>query len=216
MTKHEPTDVVYLSRRDERANAITHAIGFVASLLAGVALWFHPASPSFGQSVAASVFVVAMAGVYFCSTMSHVVYEPRRRHRWRAWDQGVIYTMIAGTYTPFIYSFSPEGWRVTILLLVWLAAAFGFSSKVLVRYRVSGISTVTYILLGWLPAIPLASRTPWECLAWMVAGGLAYTLGIIFLTRDKHVTYFHAMWHLMVMAGSAFHFIAVYRIPYLS
>ena len=215
MTHHAHTDVVYLSLRDERANTITHSLGLLLSLIAIAALWLHPAIETWPFRLAASVFGVAMAAVYFCSTMSHAVYEPHKRNRWRAWDQGMIYAMIAGTYTPFIYLYSPQGWTAIILTTVWISAFVGFASKVLVRHRINGISTVTYILLGWLPAIPLVTTTPWEALMWMVAGGLAYTAGIGFLMRDSRVTYFHAMWHLMVMVGSAFHFVAVYRLPYL-
>ncbi len=153
-----------------------------------------------------------MAAVYLCSTMSHAVYDPVRRHRWRAWDQGMIYALISGTYTPFIWQNSPAGWRVPMLAAVWIAAALGFYSKVLASHRINGISTVTYIMLGWLPAIPLVSRTPTECLAWMVAGGIAYTAGTVFLQLDARVKYFHALWHLMVIAGSTCHFVAIYRL----
>lgn len=209
-------DVVYLSRADERANTITHAAGFVLSLLTLPALLTHPDSPSPALMICCSVFSVAMACVYFCSTMSHAVYEPRRRHRWRAWDQGMIYAMISGTYTPFIWAGSPEGFRVPLLAAVWTAAVVGFYSKVLAAHRINGISTVTYILLGWLPAIPLFQRTPNECLLWMLAGGIAYTAGIGFLHRDARYKYFHALWHVMVIIGSGCHFVAIYRLIALS
>jgi hemolysin III len=179
-----------------------------------VALLRHPAGLTPGVAAAAATYAMAMFGVYFCSTMSHAVYEPRRRNRWRAWDQGVIYCLIAGTYTPFIYCCSPAGWATPLLGVVWLAAASGLASKVLLRHRVNGISTVTYLLLGWLPAIPLVAGTPLESLVWMVAGGLAYTVGILFLIHDSRHTYYHAAWHLMVIAGSACHFIAIYRLLY--
>lgn len=216
MHSHEPTDVVYLSVAGERAAVATHGTACVLSIVALVSLWLHPAQPTLGQTIAASVYAIAMLAVYVCSTMSHAVMEPRRRNRWRAWDQGVIYGLIAGTYTPFIESCSPAGWRWPLLAAVWCAAVLGFVSKVMVQHRVNGISTVTYLLLGWLPAIPLVGGTPNECLFWMVAGGLAYTFGVLFLVNDGRHTYFHAVWHLLVMAGSGLHFIAVYRLPMLA
>ncbi|WP_164101327.1 PAQR family membrane homeostasis protein TrhA [Candidatus Laterigemmans baculatus] len=212
-----PSDVVYLSVADERANTATHALGFVLSLVAAVYLAQQTAAESLGFTVSCTVFAISMAAVYLFSTLSHAVYEPLWRHRMRAWDQGVIYTLIAGTYTPFIWVCSPAGWRSAILLAVWLAAAIGFYSKVLAAHRVNGISTVTYVLLGWLPAIPLVPRTPTICLLWMLAGGVAYTAGILFLRLDGRYRYFHAMWHLMVIAGSACHFIAIqYLVEYAS
>ncbi|MEZ6138852.1 MAG: hemolysin III family protein [Pirellulaceae bacterium] len=77
-------------------------------------------------------------------------------------------------------------------------------------YRVNAVSTVTYVALGWLPAIPLIPHTPTECLIWMVAGGLSYTVGIVFLIGSLWFTYAHAVWHLMVMLGSACHCYAIY------
>jgi hemolysin III len=92
---------------------------------------------------------------------------------------------------------------------VWLAAGLGFYSKVVARYRIEAISTLTYVLLGWLPALPLVTRTPTVCVTWMVLGGLSYTLGIVFLISSSRFWYAHALWHLAVMLGSLCHFIAI-------
>lgn len=213
---HAPSDVVYLSVADERANTVTHALGFLLSIVAAVYLARQTVAESFGFSLSCTVFATSMAAVYLFSTLSHAVYEPLWRHRMRAWDQGIIYTLIAGTYTPFIWACSPAGWRTVILVAVWLAAAIGFYSKVLAAHRINGISTLTYILLGWLPAIPLVPRTPTICLIWMLAGGVAYTAGILFLLFDARYRYFHAMWHLMVIGGSACHFVAIQHLVRLS
>lgn len=209
---HATDEVVYLSVADERANTLTHALGFLLSIAAAFYLATHDSASDVGMAAACTVFAVSMSAVYLFSTLSHVVYEPRLRQRMRAWDQGVIYALIAGTYTPFIWACSPLGWRVPILVAVWTAAALGFYSKVLAAHRINAISTLTYVLLGWLPAIPLVPRTPNICLIWMIAGGVAYTAGIVFLTLDTRYRYFHAMWHLMVIAGSACHFIAIDRL----
>lgn len=211
-----PTDVVYLSVADERANTATHALGFLLSIVAAVYLARQTAAESLGFTASCTVFAISMAAVYLFSTLSHAIYEPSWRHRMRAWDQGIIYTLIAGTYTPFIWVCSPSGWRTEIMVAVWLAAAIGFYSKVLAAHRINGISTVTYVLLGWLPALPLVPRTPTICLLWMVAGGVAYTAGIFFLHFDSRYRYFHAMWHLMVIAGSACHFVAIQHLIELS
>lgn len=209
VNQSDHTDVVYLSVADERANTFTHTLGFLLSIAAAFYLAGHDSAGDVGMAAACTVFAVSMAAVYLFSTLSHAVHQPRLRHRMRAWDQGVIYFLIAGTYTPFIWACSPPGWRLPILIAVWTAAALGFYSKVLAAHRINAISTLTYVLLGWLPAIPLVPRTPTICLLWMVAGGVAYTAGILFLHLDTRYRYFHAMWHLMVIAGSACHFVAI-------
>jgi hemolysin III len=212
MNTSQPSDAVCLSVADERANTITHGSGVVLSFIALAVLAVHPSDPAWPVRISAMVYAITMGVVYFCSTMSHAVYEPVRRNRWRAWDQGTIYCLIAGTYTPFIWSGSPSGWRIPLLAAVWVAALSGFYSKVFAKHRINGSSTVTYVLLGWLPAIPLFSSTPTICLYWMVAGGLAYTAGIYFLINDHRFRYCHAIWHLAVIAGSTCHFIAIYRL----
>lgn len=157
-----------------------------------------------------------MAIVYLFSTLSHAVRSPRLRSRMRAWDQGTIYLLIAGTYSPFIWQGSPPGWTFVVMGAVWLAAAWGFYLKVVAKYRIEASSTVTYVLLGWIPAIVLFARTPTNCVLWMVAGGLSYTLGILFLIRSHHAWYTHSLWHLAVIGGSTCHFIAVWNLLPLS
>lgn len=212
MNATESTEVVYLSVADERANVVTHAAGILLSLLAFAVLAMHPADPPWSLRLVSLVYAVTMVAVYVCSTMSHAVYNPLLRNRWRARDQGVIYCLISGTYTPFIWTCSPHGWRVPLLIAVWVAAIAGLYAKVFIKHRVNSNSTVTYILLGWLPAIPLFAGTPLISLYWMVAGGLAYTIGVLFLVSDHRAQFLHAVWHLAVIAGSACHFIAIYKL----
>jgi hemolysin III len=202
--------VVYLNRADEIANAITHGIGFLLSLVAVLFFWFATRNQPVGMQLACTAFTLSMASVYLFSTLSHAVQEPRRRDHMRAWDQGTIYLLIAGTYTPFIWYGSPVGWTVAVFVTVWGAAAYGFFLKVLAAYRVNAVSTVTYVLLGWLPAIVLFAGTPMICSIWMVIGGLVYTSGIVFLVRSDEVQYSHAVWHVMVILGSTCHCVAIY------
>ncbi len=196
----------------ELSNAITHGLGFLLSLGAVVFLWQETAAQSLGLRVSCLVFTTSMAIVYLFSTLSHAVQTPRLRSRMRAWDQGTIYLLIAGTYTPIIWVASPLGWTGVVMSLVWLAAGWGFYLKVVAKYRIEASSTVTYVLLGWVPAIVLFARTPTDCILWMVAGGLSYTLGILFLIRSHHAWYTHSLWHLAVIGGSTCHFIAVWHL----
>ncbi len=204
--------VMYLSQADEKANILTHSAGFLLSLGVGWALWLNSEQLPLGFRLACVAFSLSMASVYLFSTLSHAVHEPVRRMRMRAWDQGMIYLLIAGTYSPFIWEGSFGIGRGLLLAAVWLAAAVGFYSKVFSSHRVNAVSTVTYVLLGWLPAIPLVLYTPTDCLVLMILGGVAYSLGLIFLIGSDWFTYAHAIWHVMVMLGSAIHTYAVFSL----
>lgn len=205
-------DVLYLSPADEIANTLTHALGVALSLVAGAAFWYWTEELPVGLRVTCLVFTVTMVVVYLFSTLSHAVHQPAWRNRLRAWDQGTIYLLICGTYSPFIWCGSPAGWFAFLMGAVWTAGIVGFASKVLSSHRINAVSTVSYVLLGWLPALPLIPRTPVVCFAWMIVGGLCYSLGILLLIRSAKIRYAHAGWHLMVMLGSVSHCYAIYRL----
>jgi hemolysin III len=206
---NETTHVGYLDPADERANVLTHLLGFLLSLLAMSYLLRVTATLETGFRICCLVFATTMAAVYLFSTLSHAVYSPSWRHRFRAWDQGTIYLMIVGTYSPFIWQ-ATSGWgRVALLTAVWTAAGVGFLAKVIASHRVNAVATISYLALGWLPTIPLISNTPMTCLLWMLWGGLCYSLGVIFLNLSHNIRFTHAVWHLMVIAGSACHFWAI-------
>lgn len=211
-TRIESDHLMYLSPADELANTLTHGSGFLLSIMAMFFFWDASRPHELGLRITCVVFATSMALVYLFSTLSHVVSEPRRRYRLRAWDQGLIYVLITGTYSPFVWQGSPPGWTGPLLLAIWLAAALGFYSKVFSAYRVNAVSTITYVLLGWLPALPLIPRTPIECFVWMMLGGVSYTIGIGLLILSERVRFTHAGWHLMVMLGSLCHCIAIYRL----
>jgi hemolysin III len=193
----------------ETFNAWIHGIGFALSIPAGFALaqlaiYYHPS-----MVVACIVYGLSLSAMYLFSTLSHAVRDPSGRHRMRSLDQGVIYTLIAGTVTPFIWS-SMLGWpRILMITLVWLAAAAGFYSKVLAKHRVDNMTTVSYIVMGWLPAVALFWSTSTICFLTMLLGGLIYTLGVLFLQNDHRAWYFHPVWHVMVILASASHYIGI-------
>lgn len=202
-------DVVYLSPADERANVVTHAVGILLSLLAMLYFWSHTAGLNVGLRLSCFAFTLCMLLVYVFSTLSHAVQQPAARHRMRAWDQGTIYLLIVGTYSPFIWQGTEGHLRTVMLLLVWGLAFYGFYSKVFASHRINAVATITYLALGWLPAIPLIGTTPWVCFLWMLLGGVSYSIGVLFLKKSAQVRYAHAAWHLMVMLGSACHCIAI-------
>ena len=203
-------DVVYLSFPDEIANTLTHGLSAVLSVLAYFLFAWWSADKPQSLGLATSAYTIFMTLVYVFSTLSHAIGLPLWRHRMRALDQGMIYFLIAATYSPFLVMCSPTGWSGILLVTVWGLALVGFFSKVLWTHRIHAISTVTYVLIGWLPALPIARNTPGFSLLWMVAGGLCYTGGIYFLRQSRKRMFHHALWHLFVMAGSACHAVAIW------
>jgi hemolysin III len=193
----------------EAVNAWTHGLGFLLSLPAGLALCQLSLAHREQMLYACLAYSLSLTAMYLFSTLSHAVRDPVLRHRFRAFDQGVIYLLIAGTFTPFVCSYM-TGWSERALLAaIWLAAAAGFYSKVIARHRIDNMTAVSYILLGWLPSMVLLSYVSLACFAVMAIGGCLYTVGTLFLQNDHRSWYFHAVWHLMVIVASACHYFAI-------
>jgi hemolysin III len=103
-----------------------------------------------------------------------------------------------------------QGWpRIAMLLLVWFSAALGFYSKVLAKHRVDNMTALTYVLLGWVPAIVLFWSVSTICFASMLLGGVLYTIGVLFLQNDHRNWYFHPIWHVLVILASAIHYLGI-------
>ena len=193
----------------ESINAWTHGLACALSLPAGAALVLLGAEHRSQLVAACLIYSVSLTAMYLFSTLSHAVRDPVARHRMRALDQGVIYMLIAGTFTPFVWAYM-QGWpRVALLVGIWLAAIVGFYSKVFIRHRIDNMTAVTYVLLGWVPSMVLLGYVSLECFAFMAVGGLLYTVGTLFLQNDHRSWYFHAVWHLMVVLASACHYVAI-------
>jgi hemolysin III len=155
---------------------------------------------------------MALIALYGASTLSHSSDNPDRRRFYRSLDQGVIFVFIAANFTPFAIAHLPVTTCWLVLSAMWILAILGFTSKVFWRHRVESISILHYLALGWLPIlviVPILRSLPTTGIAWFVAGGCCYTLGTVFLAFDARVRYFHALWHLLVIAGSSCHFYVV-------
>ena len=197
---------------DILANAITHGVGAVLAVVGGV--WLIACSLHAGTRclVSCSAFAISLVLVYLCSTLYHSLVLTRARHIFQILDHAAIYLLIAGTYTPFalVSMRGPVGW--TLFAVVWSLALAGviFKSVYVGRYEL--FSTMVYLFQGWLvvfAARSLVAGLGWHGVAWLAAGGLAYTLGIAFFALDR-LRYFHAVWHVFVLAGSVAHFFAIY------
>jgi len=211
-----PVVCVPVNRESEEwSNALTHGIGTMLSVAAAAYLLrrLEPLDDPV-VDLGCGVYAATLVAVYACSTLSHLFRRPGLKRAFRVLDQAFIYLLIVGTYTPVAVIYLHGGGLSVLLGAMWCVALAGFFSKTLLRHRIDSISTVAYVVLGWMPV--LAARWAWELvprgpLLLFFVGGLCYTLGVVFLLFDTRVRYFHTVWHLMVMAGSAAHFWAVDR-----
>jgi hemolysin III len=204
--------VSQLSRSEEFANRMTHGFGLVLSVAGTLIMAAVLGSGDFWRAAGCGVYLASLIALYAMSTLSHTFESPRLRSMFRSLDQGAIYLLIAGTYTPFSMAYlRTTPWWI-LLGLVWAVALYGFLSKVLLAYRVESVSMWPCIVLGAIPfiAIPkLMGMVSIEALWWMMIGVGCYTAGLVFWLNDRRVRHFHAVWHILVMAGSACHFIGI-------
>jgi len=204
-----------LADENELANSLTHGAGLILSLVGAGYLLQHAAAggPSWCL-LACAIYSSSLIAVYAASTLSHAVSEPRLKRLFRIWDQGFIYLLIAGTYTPYGMVYLRTGAWSLLLITMWIIALAGFFSKVVWAHRIDGVSIVTCVAMGWLPGLaiwPLLHVMPTMGFVWLLLGGIAYTVGTLFLKWDHKAPFFHATWHLLVITGSACHYISILR-----
>lgn len=199
---------------EEIANSISHGAGAVASVVAAPFLILHAVRlGDTGYLVGAIIFAATMIVLYLSSTLYHSFRPGRLKNIFRIIDHSAVYLLIAGTYTPFTLGVLHGSWGWTLLILIWALALIGVALKILNRTSHPVISTVLYLLMGWLIVVaadPLYTLLPASGLAWLIAGGLAYTAGTVFFVSDSRLRYGHFIWHWFVLAGTTCHFFAVY------
>jgi len=199
---------------EEIANSVSHGVGLLAAVAATPVL-LHSAVRHGGAAriAGASVFAAAMVLLYLTSTLYHALPRNRAKRVFQIFDHAAIFLMIAGTYTPFTLGVLRGTWGWTLFGLVWGLALGGVVLTAVGGVRYPKLSTSLYLAMGWLILVavkPLWLRMPSEGLFWLLAGGIAYTVGVVFYAA-KRVRYCHFVWHVFVMAGTACHFIAVLR-----
>jgi hemolysin III len=197
---------------EEIANSISHGLGFllaVASL--PILVWQANRLGGATDIVAASVFSVTMMLLYGVSALYHALPSGTAKQWLQRLDHAAIYLFIAGSYTPFTLGVLNGAWGWSLFGIVWAAAAFGVTVKLLNRLRHPWISTGLYLAMGWVAVIAapqMIERLPVEGLAWIIAGGLSYTVGAAVFLLDNRIRYAHAVWHLFVLGGTVCHFFA--------
>lgn len=199
---------------EETANTISHAIGLIAAIAATPFMILRAVrlgDPAFVVGV--SIFCGTMIVLYLASSIYHLLPQGRAKRVCKIIDHSAIYLLIAGTYTPFTLGALSGSWGWTLFGIIWGLAALGILMKALRKLRHPVVSTGLYLLMGWLVLValhPLTREVPSAGIAWLAAGGAAYSLGVVFFVLDARVKFAHFVWHLFVVAGTLCHFVSVF------
>ncbi|HKY05867.1 MAG TPA: hemolysin III family protein [Blastocatellia bacterium] len=197
---------------EEVANTITHGLGLALSVVGSlILLILSTLRGDTWQVVSCTIFGVTMVALYAASTLYHSFRNPRHKHILKILDHSAIYLLIAGTYTPFTL-ISLRGWvGWTLFAVIWTLSIVGIILKCVFIHEFKILSTLVYVVMGWIGIVaikPLLASVPVAGIVWLIAGGVAYTVGVVFFAC-KRVPYNHAIWHVFVMAGSICHYFAV-------
>ncbi|WP_303720183.1 hemolysin III family protein [Malonomonas rubra] len=197
---------------EERFNSLTHLLGTIAALIGLILLIRQQTDP--WKLISFSIFGSTMVLLYSISTLYHAMSGQNKRIL-RKLDHLAIYILIAGTYAPFTLVTLRNNWGWPVFGLVWGLAIIGIIIDLLPNKKGQRtIPIIIYLLMGWMALIlakPLLDNLPLNGFIWLLCGGLFYTFGLIFYGFDARVPFFHTIWHLFVLAGSFFHYLAVYR-----
>ena len=204
---------IYFPPAEERINIITHGLGIPLSVLALILL--IPNALGNGDRldlISSIIFGSSLIMAYAASTFFHSAKSPKLRRRCNIFDHAAIYVLIAGTYTPFalITLEGRLGW--IIFVVIWTLAVIGIIFKILYIGKYRLLSTLFYVMMGWLiigVVKPLMASLPYYGLLWLLAGGIAYTIGAI-LYSNRKIKFNHAIFHVFVLIGSFCHFMAIY------
>lgn len=208
MPAYQPTSY---SQAEERFNVVSHALGFAGSVI-GTGLLISVATTDKAM-ISALIYGLSMMILYASSTLYHAAKDAKLRKRLNIFDHAAIYVLIAGTYTPFSLITLQGTVGNTLLTAVWLFALAGVVLKLFFTGRFDRLSTLMYIFMGWMVVFaikPFMDHLPVEGLYWLLAGGISYTVGAILYSLDGKLHFNHALFHVLVLVGSACHFFSVY------
>jgi len=196
----------------ERFNAWTHLVGAIMSVTGAVALVIMSASMGDPwKIVSTSIFGATLILLYSASTLYHSL-RGRAKRILQKLDHLSIYLLIAGTYTPFCLVTLRGAWGWTLFGIVWGLAVVGMLQEIKPRSEARIMSLVIYAIMGWVIIIavkPLLASLPMAGFVWLAAGGLPYTVGVVFYAFDSRFRHWHGIWHLFVIGGSLAHYIAI-------
>lgn len=204
---------------EEFANTITHGFGLLLSIAGFVFLVILASvKGDFWYITSSIVYGLSLVTLYAASTFYHSATSPELKRILQIVDHCCIYVLIAGSYTPFTLVVLRSGIGENLFIFVWAFALIGILMKIFFGKRFPVVSVLSYLVMGWIGVIavqPLFTALGFAPIALIVAGGIAYTIGVIFFAWHS-IKHHHAIWHIFVLMGSIFHFlaIAIYVIPY--
>ena len=197
----------------EKFNTYTHLAGTLLALVGGIVLIVVGVlSGDVWKIVSFAIYSFTLLLLYSFSTLFHNAAHGRVKVILQKLDHNAIYLLIAGSYTPFTLVSLRGPWGWSLFGVVWGLALLGISQELWLKQKTRLVSLVIYVLMGWVAVVavvPLVAALSWQGFAWRTAGGVAYTVGIIFFVFDEKFTHWHGIWHLFVLAGSALHFFAI-------
>ncbi len=202
-------------KREEILNVISHGIGALFSIPAFIILMVDSyAQNDIGNMLIYMVYGISLMVLYFSSTLYHSVQNPKWRNPLNVWDHISIYLLIAGSYGPFLL-IGMQGLLISwiIFSIVWVFAIIGIILKIFYFGKYSILSAASYVIMGWIAILGINTMIevmPLPEILWLFGGGIAYTVGAVIFMFDKKIPYNHAIFHLLVLIGSACHFYAVY------
>jgi hemolysin III len=200
------------TKQEERLNAWSHGIGSVLGIVALILLIAYSDDAKPWSLFSVIVYGISIIVLFMASTLYHSVKGEKRKHYFRIVDHVSIYLLIAGTYTPVLLISLPDSLGWPLFWTVWGIAAFGVILKLFFTGKFELFSTLLYLVMGWLIVFDfsnLSEAVGPNGILWLFAGGLSYTVGIIFYAMSK-VRYFHVIWHLFVLGGAICHFFMIF------
>ena len=204
---------------EELANTITHGFGLLLSVAGLVFLIAMAVSNGdFWYILSSVMYGMSLVVLYAASTVYHSATTPESKRILQIVDHCCIYVLIAGSYTPFTLIVLRDGIGQNLFYFVWAFALIGIMLKIFFGKRFPVLSVLAYLVMGWIGVVavqPLFNALGFAPIALVIAGGIAYTVGVIFYAWES-IKHHHAIWHVFVLMGSILHFLAVaiYVLPY--
>lgn len=197
---------------EEVLHASTHGLGALLSIL-GLSwmLYVSVAAADPWRIVASAIYGTTLVMLFLASTVYHGMYKSRHREIFKLLDHCAIYLLIAGTYTPFLLVAMRTNTGWWLFGAIWALATAGIIKKLWFRHRYPKIALASYLVMGWLIVVAapqMAHAIGPNGMAWLLAGGLCYSIGAIFYAAKK-IPFNHAVWHVLVLGGGICHFLGV-------
>ena len=197
---------------EEKINFVSHALGALLAIIAGVLLIYKGSYLPLGQWFGLWIYAISLVLLFTASSLYHYSESPERRSWFKKLDHTAIYYLIAGTYTPFLSIAIPTAKAQYLLVALWIIALIGTLFKLVFIHHFQKISLFAYLVMGWLALLVIDDMKTYlsdQSLSLLIIGGLSYTIGALFYALKK-VRYTHAIWHIFVLIGAGSHFLSIY------